>query len=87
MFFVWGNIVKYQKHQIENVTRSELEHLIDEYVIGFKAERNRVVMKRRLCDGVTFEKIAEETDMSVRQIKKIVYDIQPIILKHVRVED
>ena len=76
--------MKYQKHQIENVTRSELEYLIDEHVIGFKAERNRVIMKRRLCDGVTFEKIAEESDMSVMQIKNIVYKQMEILSKAMR---
>lgn len=76
--------MKYQKHTIENITRSELEHLIDEYVIGFKAERNRIIMKRRLCDGITFEKIAEENDMSVMQIKNIVYKQMELLSKVLR---
>lgn len=55
------------------VSRTEVEHLIDEWIIGRNAERNRKILKRRLLDGITYEKLAEEFDMSVRQIKTIVY--------------
>lgn len=54
-------------------SRTEVEHLIDEWIIGRNAERNRKILKRRLLDGITYEKLAEEFDMSVRQIKTIVY--------------
>lgn len=74
--------MKYKKHELRNVTRSQINAVIDEYVIGFKAERNRNLLKRRLCDGITFEDLAEEFDMSVRQVKKIVYDLEIIIMGH-----
>lgn len=76
--------MKYTKHQIKGITKSELESMIDENIIGFKAERNRQLMKRRLCDGLTFEELAEEADMSVMQIKNIVYRETDIILSKVR---
>lgn len=75
------------KHEIKNVTRTQLNTMIDEYVVGFKAERNRRLMKRRLCDGLTFEELAEEADMSVRQVKKIIYDNQEILVKKLRAEE
>ena len=43
-----------------DVPRSELEHLIDEWILN---ERYRVIIKRRLLDGVTYERLAEEVDM------------------------
>ncbi len=49
--------------------RSEWERLIDEWVFN---ERNRKIIKRRLLDGITLERVAEEFDMSVAQIKNIV---------------
>lgn len=52
-----------------NVSCSEWNSLIDEWVFN---ERNRRILKRRIIDGLTYEKLAEEFDMSVRQIKKIV---------------
>lgn len=79
--------MKYQKHRIENVTRSELNLLIDEHVMGFKAQRNRCILKSRLIEGLTFEELAEKYDMSVRQVKKIVYDLELVIGQHLRVGD
>lgn len=43
--------------------------------------RNRQIMIDRFVHGLTFEKIAEEHDMSVRQIKNIVYRGQDKIFK------
>lgn len=77
--------MKYTKHQLNEYRKSELENAFDEYIIGFKAERNKHVMKRHYCDGLTFEEIAEELDMSVMQIKNITYRYCDIISKHLEV--
>ena len=55
------------------LTKSEVERLIEERIIGRNAERNRAIIRRRLIDGVTYERLAEEFDLSVRQVKNIVY--------------
>ena len=60
--------------------RSEWEHIIDEWIFN---ERYRDILKRRLLDGITFERLAEEFDMSVQQIKAIVYKAQNKILNHI----
>lgn len=52
--------------------------LIDEYV---HSERDRKILKRRLIDGLTYENLAEEFDLSVTQIKRIVYKGEDIIFK------
>lgn len=46
---------------IEDLSRSQLESLIDEWIVGKNGERNRAILKRRLIDGITYEKIAEES--------------------------
>ena len=51
-------------------TNSEIERLINEHVHN---ARNRNILKRRLIDGVCFEPLAEEFNLSVRQVKNIVY--------------
>lgn len=55
------------------LSRSEVEHLIDEWIFS---ERDRKILKRRLLDGIIYEKLAEEFfdeyGLSVRQIKNIV---------------
>jgi hypothetical protein len=38
-------------------------------------------MYRRLIDGITFERLAEEQEMSVRQIKNIVYRNEEILFR------
>lgn len=58
---------------IPDLSRSEIEHLIDEFIIGRNAERNRAILRRRLIDGICYEPLAEEFELSVRQVKNIVY--------------
>lgn len=55
------------------LSRTQWEILIDEWVFS---ERDRAILKRRLLDGITFEKLAEEFDLSIRQVKNIVYKQQ-----------
>lgn len=68
---------------IENISKSQLEHLIDEWIIGRNAERDRAIIKRRLIDGIYFEPLAEEFDLSVRQVKNIVYKSERKIFRHI----
>ena len=49
---------------------SEISHAINEYC---HSERDRKLLHRRLIDGVCFEPLAEEFDLSVRQTKNIIY--------------
>ena len=64
------------------ITSKDIERAIDLYIIGRHAERNRKILRRRLIDGICFEPLAEEFDMSVRQIKRIVYKYGDIIFKN-----
>lgn len=65
-----------------NISRSELEYLIDEWIIGKNSERDRKILKRRLLDGICYEPLAEEFDLSVQQIKNIIYKSQDKLFKH-----
>ena len=53
-----------------DLTRNEIEYLIEQRVFN---EKHRIILKYRLLDGYTYEKIAELMDMSDRQIKNITY--------------
>jgi RNA polymerase sigma factor (sigma-70 family) len=57
------------ENELFDIPRSGWEKLIDEWIFN---ERDRKILKRRLLDGITHEKIAEEFDMSDRQIRTIV---------------
>ena len=63
-----------------DLPRSEIEHLIDEWIYS---ERDRKILKRRLLDGICYEPLAEEFDMSVRQIKSIVYKTEKRIFSKI----
>lgn len=61
------------------ISTSYVSRLIDEWIFS---ERNRAILKRRLIDGIKFEKLAEEFDLSVRQTKNIVYRGEKKIFRH-----
>ena len=60
-------------------SNSEISDAIDEWI---HSERDRAILKRRLIDGVVFESLAEEFDLSVRQVKSIVYKAQERVFMH-----
>lgn len=62
-----------------DLSRSEWENLIDEYIFR---ERDRAILKRRLLDGICFEPLAEEFDLSIQQTKTIVYKALEKLSKH-----
>lgn len=57
-------------------TNSQAREAIAEHI---HSSRDRLILEKRLIDGLTFEKIAEDLDMSVRQIKNIVYKNERIL--------
>ena len=58
------------KLNLDDISRSELETAIDEWILN---ERDREILKRRLLDGIIFESLSCEFDLSVRHVKTIVY--------------
>lgn len=56
------------KH-LENLCRADIEGLIDKWILN---ERDRKIMKRRLIDGICLEPLAEEFNVSVSQVKRII---------------
>lgn len=65
----------------EELSYSQISKLIDEWILN---ERNRKILKRRLLDGICYEPLAEEFDLSVRQIKNICYKGEIKIFKHTK---
>lgn len=61
------------------ISNAEIREIIDNYVRGRNAERNRELLKRRIIDGVTLEKLAEEYTLSVTQVKEIIHKNLPLI--------
>lgn len=60
-------------------SNSQIREVIKEWI---HSERDRRILERRLIDGITFEQLADEFDMSPRQMKNIVYKLQEQLFKH-----
>ncbi len=58
------------RYNLEDMSRSEIEQAIDEWILN---ERDRKILKRRLLDGIIYESLSYEFDLSVRHVKNIVY--------------
>ena len=74
---------RYDMSLTDKLSRSQLEVIIYEWVNGDKAERNRALTSRRLFDGLTFEELAEEFDLSPKQARNIFHKCENIIFKHI----
>lgn len=68
------------KHPFEDKTNTEIINLINEYI---HSERDRQIMKRRLVDGICYEPLAEEFDLSTVQTKRIVFKQTSHLASHI----
>ena len=68
--------------KLDDLSTTQIRTLIDEWI---KSERDREILRRRLLDGICYEPLAEEFDLSTRQVKNIVYKCEKILLRHMPV--
>lgn len=66
---------------MKEYSNSQIEQIIDDYI---HSERDRMILKRRLIDGICYEPLAEEFDLSVRQIKSIIYKCEDLVFRHIQ---
>lgn len=59
-------------------TNSRIRELIAEHI---HSERDRKILERRLIDGITFERLAEEFELSPRQTRSIVHRSEEILFR------
>ena len=69
------------ERNLDDITNSEIEHLIDEWI---HSERDRKILKRRLIDGICYEPLAWEFDMSVRQMKNVLPRLEQKLFRHMK---
>ena len=62
------------------IDRQDWERLIDKWIFS---QRDRAILKRRLLDGIRFEPLAEEFNLSVQQTKPIVKRGLDKIIAHI----
>lgn len=69
------------KAEIYNLSRSDWERLIDEWIFN---EIHRAMLKRNLLDGRTYEQIAEQFDMSPRQVARLIPKLQERLFSRIK---
>lgn len=71
-----------------DLSRTELETAIQQWIIGRNGERDRVILAMYLFDGITFARMQDRPEglgytLSIDQIKKIVRKRKEELFRHV----
>ncbi len=69
---------------LKDMDNFEIADAIDRYVRG---ERDRQILKRRILDKICYEPLAEEFQLSVSQIKRIIIKAQEQLYYHLEKEE
>lgn len=64
---------------LPSLSRSDWEHLIDEWILS---ERYRGILKRKILDDWSHERIAEREGLSVNGVKKIIARCVNVLQEH-----
>ena len=64
---------------LKNLLASDWEHLIDEWILS---ERYREILKRKILDDWSHERIAEREGLSVNGVKKIIARCVNVLREH-----
>lgn len=64
---------------LPSLSRSDWEHLIDEWILS---ERYRTILKRKILDDWSHERIAEREGLSVNGVKKIIARCVNVLREH-----
>ena len=59
-------------------TNTRIREIIAEYI---HSERDREILCKRYIDGLTIERLSEETELSVSQVKRILWKNSEIIFR------
>lgn len=76
----WNGTCEGEEMMKYDLPRSQVEMLIDEWVFS---ERDRAILKRRLLDGVCYDDLADEFNLSPRHVKRIVYKAEDRLFKKI----
>ena len=70
------------KRPLPEYTNSQIARIIDEYIHN---ERDRAILKRRYIDGICYEPLAEEFDLSDRHLRSIIAKAETELFKHINI--
>ena len=61
-------------------SRTEWNQIIDDWIFS---EIDRFILKRRLLDGLCFQQVPDDVNLSIEQVKKRYYKAQKELFTHV----
>ena len=71
---------------LDDVTNEQIAQAIDSWI---HSERDRIILKKRLIDGYTFQKISDhlhdkhQIELSVRQLKNVIPRLEEKLFRHI----
>jgi hypothetical protein len=71
---------------LDDVTNEDIAKAIDAWI---HSERDRIILKKRLIDGYTFQKISDhlhdehKIELSVRQLKNVIPRLEEKLFRHI----
>ena len=72
---------------LDDVTNEEIEKAIDSWI---HSERDRIILKKRLIDGYTFQQISDylyaesKIILSARQMKNVIPRLEQKLFRHMK---
>ena len=72
--------------ELDDVTNEQIAQAIDSWI---HSERDRIILKKRLIDGYTFQKISDylhdkhQIELSVRQLKNVIPRLEEKLFRHI----
>lgn len=67
---------------MKRYSKSELLHLIDEWVLGLNAQRNKSIITDKLINGLTISQIAEKNELSDTRVKTVIRTFRRTVEAH-----
>lgn len=70
-----------ESKQRPEYTNDSMAYVIDQYI---HSERDRKILKRRFIDDIHLEPLAEEFDLTAKQIRNIIIKHEAVLFKHLK---
>ena len=67
--------------KLKNISNSDIQQAIDNWIHN---KRNREILHDRLIDGLIFDELSAKYNLSIQQVKSIVYRNTETIFKHIK---
>ena len=57
------------------MSRDQYDHAIDQWILGRNAERDRLILRMYLFDGITYERMQRKLDIRAQELNAPKYEL------------